>query len=99
VGCCAQLSVCRFGSCLIRKADFGTPKMENTLLWDKTKISLRGIPCHPKDHARVRYGLVLTNYDMIRAKPSSFDLKVMQPRTWSVIFVTGLSGKLLFIKV
>jgi hypothetical protein len=49
--------------------------------WDKTKINLRGVPRHPKGHGRVRYGLVLTNYAMIRAKPSSSDLKAMQPRT------------------
>jgi streptomycin 6-kinase len=30
---------------------------------------------------------------MIKAKPSSFDLKAMQPRTWLVISVKGLSGK------
>jgi hypothetical protein len=46
------------------------------------KIDLRGVPRHPKGHTRVRYGLVLINYAMIRAKPSSFDLKVMQPQTW-----------------
>jgi hypothetical protein len=31
VGCCAQLSVSRFGSCLTKNPDFGTPKIENTL--------------------------------------------------------------------
>jgi hypothetical protein len=31
----------------------------------------------PVGHARVRYGLVPTNYAMIKAEPSSFDLKVM----------------------
>jgi hypothetical protein len=31
VECYAQLSVIRFGSCLIKNPDFGTPKMENTL--------------------------------------------------------------------
>jgi hypothetical protein len=59
------------------------------------KIGLRGVPRHPKGHARDRYGLVWTYYAMIRAKSSSFDLKVMQPRTWYVIFVKGLSGKFL----
>jgi hypothetical protein len=49
---------------------------------DKTKIGLRVVPRHPKGHARVRYSLVSTNYAMIRAKLSSFDLKAMQPRTW-----------------
>jgi hypothetical protein len=30
-GCCAELSVYRFGSRLTEKPDFGTLKMENTL--------------------------------------------------------------------
>jgi hypothetical protein len=55
---------------------------KNLISWDETKISLRGIPRHPKGHARVRYGLIPTNYVMIKAEPSPFDLKVMQPRTW-----------------
>jgi hypothetical protein len=46
---------------------------------DETKIGLHGIPCHPKVHVLVRYGLVSTNYAMIRAKPSLFDLKAIQP--------------------
>jgi hypothetical protein len=50
-------------------------KWKTHFLWDETKIVLRGIPRHPMGHARVRYGLVLTNYAMIRAKPSSFDQK------------------------
>jgi hypothetical protein len=63
--------------------------------WDETKIVLCGVPRHLKGHARVRYDPVSINYDMIRAKSSSFDQKAMQPRTWYVIFVRRLSGKLL----
>jgi hypothetical protein len=48
--------------------------------WYKMKIGLRGVPRHPKGHARVPYGLVLTNYAMSIAESSSFNLKVMQPR-------------------
>jgi hypothetical protein len=51
-------------------------------LWAKTKIGLYGVPLHPKGHARVQYGLIPINYAMIRAKHSSFDLKVIQPQTW-----------------
>jgi hypothetical protein len=36
-GCCAQLSVSRFGSCLTKKPDFGTPKMENTLFMGRNE--------------------------------------------------------------
>jgi hypothetical protein len=57
-------------------------KWKTHFSWDETKIMLSGILCHPKGHAHVRYGLVSTNYAMIRAKPSSFNLKVMQPQTW-----------------
>jgi hypothetical protein len=57
-------------------------KWKTHFSWEEMKIGLRGIPRHPKGHACVRYGLVLTNYDMIRAKSSSFDLKAMQPRMW-----------------
>jgi hypothetical protein len=46
------------------------------------KNALCGVPRHPKGHEHVQYGLISTNYVMIRAKPSSFDLKAMQPRTW-----------------
>jgi hypothetical protein len=56
-------------------------KGKTHFLWDEMKIILCGIPRHPKSHVRVRYGLVSTNYAMIRAKPSSFNLKAMQPRT------------------
>jgi hypothetical protein len=57
-------------------------KWKKHFSWDKTKIGLHGVPRHPKSHVHIRYGLVLTNYAIIRAKPSSFDLKVMQPWTW-----------------
>jgi hypothetical protein len=43
-------------------------KWKTHFSWDEMKIILCGIPCHPKGHARVRYGLVSTNYAMIRAK-------------------------------
>jgi hypothetical protein len=55
-------------------------KRKKHFLWDETKIVLCGIPLHPKGHTRVRYGLVPTNYAMLQAESSSFDLKVMQPR-------------------
>jgi hypothetical protein len=57
-------------------------KWKTHFSWDKMKIGLRGVPRHAKGRARVRYVLVSTNYAMIKAKPSSFDLKAMQPRTW-----------------
>jgi hypothetical protein len=57
-------------------------KMKMHFSWDETKISLCGVPRHHKDHARVRYGLISMNYDMIWAKSSSFELKAMQPRMW-----------------
>jgi hypothetical protein len=47
----------------------------------ETKMGLCGVPRHPKGHACVRYGLVLTNYAMLMAESTSFNLKVMQPRT------------------
>jgi hypothetical protein len=56
-------------------------KWKKHFLWYETKISLHGVPRHPKGQARVRYGLVLTNYAMLMAESSSFNLKVMQPRT------------------
>jgi hypothetical protein len=43
--------------------------------WDEMKIALCGVPRRPRGHTFVQYGLVSTNYAMIRAKPSSFDLK------------------------
>jgi hypothetical protein len=57
-------------------------KWKKHFLWDEMKISLCGIPLHPKGHTRVRYGLVPTNYAMLMAESSSFNLEVMQPRTW-----------------
>jgi hypothetical protein len=57
-------------------------KMKKHFSWDESKIGLHGVPRHPKGHTHVRYGLVPINYTMIRAEPSLFDLKVMQPRKW-----------------
>jgi hypothetical protein len=57
-------------------------KWKTHFLWDEMKISLHDVHRHPKGHAHVRYDLVSTNDVMIRTKPSSFDLKAMQPRTW-----------------
>jgi hypothetical protein len=56
-------------------------KWKRHFSWYETKISLHGVPLHLKGHARVRYILVLTNYAMLMAESSSFNLKVMQPRT------------------
>jgi hypothetical protein len=56
-------------------------KYKKHFSWEERKIGLCGIPCHPNGHARVQYDLIPTNYAM-KAKPSSFDQKVMQPRTW-----------------
>jgi hypothetical protein len=64
-----------------KKPDFGTPKMERALFMVRNKNGLHGIPRHPKGHARVQYGLVLTNYAMLKVESSSFNLKVMQPQT------------------
>jgi hypothetical protein len=55
-------------------------KLGKALFMGKTKISLRGVPRYPMCHSRDRYGLIPTNYAMIKAEPSPFDLKVMQPR-------------------
>jgi hypothetical protein len=79
-----------------KKPDFGTLKIEKALFVGGNKNWSRGIPCHPNGHARVWYSLIPTNYAMIGDKPSSFDLKVMLPRTWLVISMKGLSCKLLF---
>jgi hypothetical protein len=57
-------------------------KWKRHFLWNETKIGLCGITRYPNGHVRVRYGLISTNYAMIKAKPSSFNLKAMQPRTW-----------------
>jgi hypothetical protein len=96
MGCCAQLSISRFDSRFIKKPDFGTLKMEKALFVGRNKIGFHGVPHHPKDHAHVRYGLIPTNYAMIRAEHSPFELKVVQPRMLWVIYVKGHSGKLLF---
>jgi hypothetical protein len=83
VWCSFQLSISRFGSRFTKKPNFGTLKIEKKhFSWEEIKIGLRGIPCHPNGHARVRYGLILINYAMIGAKPNSFDLKVMLSQTW-----------------
>jgi hypothetical protein len=84
VGCCAQLLISHFGRRFThKKPDFGTPKMEKTIFmgrnenqppWHSSRVNL---DLHPKGHARVRYSLVPTNYAMIRAEPSPFDLKVV----------------------
>jgi hypothetical protein len=55
-------------------------KWKKHFLWDETKIGLCGVPRHPKGHARVRYGLVSTNYAMVMAESSSFHLEIIQPR-------------------
>jgi hypothetical protein len=81
-----------------QKPDFGISEMENILFVGQKKIGLRVFPRHPMGHARVQYGTVPTIYAMIRADPSLFDLKAMQPRTWYVISVKELSGKLLFLR-
>jgi hypothetical protein len=56
-------------------------KWKKHFSWYEMKIGLHGVARHPKGHARVRYGLILTNYAMLMAESSSFNLKVMQPRT------------------
>jgi hypothetical protein len=81
-GCNSQLSICRFGSHLTKKPDLGTPKMENALFMGQNENRPPGVARHPKGYARVQYDLVPTNYAMIRAKPSLFDLKAIQPQTW-----------------
>jgi hypothetical protein len=82
VGYCARLSILRFGSRFTKNPVSALQKWKKALFMGWNEISLHGIPRHPKGHARVQYGLVATNYGMIRAEPSSFDLKVMQPRMW-----------------
>jgi hypothetical protein len=80
VGCFSQLSISRFGSRFTKKPYFGTLKMKKHFLRDEMKIGLRGLPLHPKGHTRVQYGLGPTNYAMLMAESSSFNLEVMQPR-------------------
>jgi hypothetical protein len=76
-----QLSISRFGSFFTKNPILILQKWKKHFLWYEMKIGLRGVPRHPKGHARVRYGLVLTNYAILMAESSSFKLKVMQPRT------------------
>jgi hypothetical protein len=54
------------------------------------KIVLRGILRHPKGHARVRYDLVSTNYAMLMAESSSFNLKA---RCTRVVYAVDFSGR------
>jgi hypothetical protein len=75
VGCCDQLSICRFDGGLTKNPISALKKWKTHFSWDETKIGLCGIPRHPKDHVRVLYGLISTIYAMIRAKPRLFDLK------------------------
>jgi hypothetical protein len=82
VGRFSQLSISRFGSCFIKNPISVLRKWKKQFSWYETKISLRGVLFHPKGHAHVWYGLVLTNYAMLMAESSPFNLKVMQPRTW-----------------
>jgi hypothetical protein len=65
-----------------KKPDFGTPKMEKPLFVGQNKIQppWRFSPSHGP-----RTCLIWPRVDklcMIRAKPSSPDLKSIQPRTW-----------------
>jgi hypothetical protein len=78
---CLQLSIGHFGSCLTKKRDFSTLKMENAPFVDETENALCGAPCRPKGHTHVPYRLVPTNYTMARPETRSFDLKAIQPRT------------------
>jgi hypothetical protein len=83
VGCFSQLSISRFGSWFTKKKPIlALWKWKKHFLWDEKKIGLCGVPLHPKGHVCVRYGLVSTNYAMLMAESSSFNLEVMQPRTW-----------------
>jgi hypothetical protein len=83
VGCFPQLSISRFGSYFTQKNPISVlRKWKRQFLCYKMKIGLHGVPPHPKGHACVRYGLVLTNYAMLMVESSPFNLKVMQPRTW-----------------
>jgi hypothetical protein len=82
VGSFSQLSISRFGSWFTKNPILALWKWKKHFLWDKKKIGLCGSLLHPKGHAYVRYGLVSTNYAMLMAESSSFNLEVMQPRTW-----------------
>jgi hypothetical protein len=65
VGCFCQFFISRFGSCLQKNPISILRKWKNHFSWDKTKISLHGVPCHSKGHACIQYGLVLTNYVIV----------------------------------
>jgi hypothetical protein len=82
LGCFSQLSISRFGSCFAKNPILALWKWKKHFLWDKKKIGLYDVPLHPKGHACVRYVLVSTNYAMLMAESSLFNLEVMQPRTW-----------------
>ena len=45
------------------------------------EIRDRDLASHPRDHARAKYGLVLTNYAVSQAISYSFPLKVIELRT------------------
>jgi hypothetical protein len=60
----------RFWFCVLVDASQKNPisalwKWKKQFSWDGTKIDLHGVPRHPKGRARVRYGLVPTNYAMV----------------------------------
>jgi hypothetical protein len=83
VWCFSQLLISRFRSRFTKKNPISAlRKWKKHFSSVETKISLRGDTRHPDGHARLRYGLVPTNYAMLRAESSSFNLKVVQPRTW-----------------
>jgi hypothetical protein len=81
-GCFSHLSISRFGSRFTKNLISALWKWKKHFLWDEMKIGLYGVPLHPKGHTCVRYGLVPTNYAMLMAESSSFNLEVMQPRKW-----------------
>jgi hypothetical protein len=62
VWCFSQLLISRFHSRFTKKPYLGTSKMKKHFSLVETKIGLRGDTRHPDGHARVRYGLVPTNY-------------------------------------
>jgi hypothetical protein len=50
-------------------------------LCNKIKTSQINIVCHPKIHTCAQYGVILTNYAVVVAITSSFDLKTVELRT------------------
>jgi hypothetical protein len=82
VWCFFQLLTSRFHSRFTKNPISALRKWKKHFSSVKTKIGLRGFPRQPNGHARVRYGLVPTNYAMLMAESSSFNLKVMQPQMW-----------------